>query len=74
MEAETGKERNRIVHPRDEELRGIARMTSELLEAGAEVVVNVNNHYRGCAPSPLNGSWPAGGCQVGEAGRVQHQR
>jgi uncharacterized protein YecE (DUF72 family) len=61
IEAETGKEWNRIVHPRDEELQGLARMTSELLEAGAEVVVNANNHYEGCAPLTIERFLACGG-------------
>lgn len=50
MEEETGREWNRIVHARDDELKGVARMASELFNSGAEVYVNVNNHYEGSAP------------------------
>jgi uncharacterized protein YecE (DUF72 family) len=50
IERETGKRWNAIVAPRDEELKGIARMTNEILESGIDVYVNANNHYEGSAP------------------------
>jgi uncharacterized protein YecE (DUF72 family) len=50
IEKETGKEWNRIVHPRDDELAEVARMTAGLLDAGLDLYVNVNNHFEGSAP------------------------
>ena len=50
MERETGKRWDQIVVPRDEELKGIAGMTHELLGAGLDVYLDVNNHYEGSAP------------------------
>ena len=50
MERETGKRWDTLVVRRDEELRHIVRMVEELLAAGVEVFLNVNNRYEGCAP------------------------
>lgn len=50
IEAETGKSWDRIVQPRDEELASIAEGAAALVEAGASIYVNVNNHYEGSAP------------------------
>ncbi len=50
IEQETGKRWDRIVAARDEELAGVATMTSALTESGVNVYVNVNNHYEGSAP------------------------
>jgi uncharacterized protein YecE (DUF72 family) len=50
MERDTGKQWNRIVVERDDELQAIAAMTQELLVEGADVYLNVNNHYEGSAP------------------------
>jgi uncharacterized protein YecE (DUF72 family) len=54
MERETAKQWDRIVVPRDEELRAIADMTKELLSEGVSVYVNVNNHYEGSAPLSIH--------------------
>jgi uncharacterized protein YecE (DUF72 family) len=50
MERDTGKQWNRIVVERDDELQAIVAMTQELLAEGADVYLNVNNHYEGSAP------------------------
>ena len=50
IEAETGKRWDRRLHPHDDELGGIAAMINDMLRRGAEVYVNVNNHYEGSAP------------------------
>jgi uncharacterized protein YecE (DUF72 family) len=50
MERETGKRWDRLVIPRDEELGAIVGMTQELLGAGLDVHLDVNNHYEGSAP------------------------
>ncbi len=41
---------NRIIQPRDEELKLIAEIIKDLLEKKIETYVNVNNHYEGSAP------------------------
>ena len=50
MEKETAGQWDRLVVVRDDELKTIAGMTEELLEAGVCVYLNVNNHYEGSAP------------------------
>jgi uncharacterized protein YecE (DUF72 family) len=50
MEQETGRAWDRLVVERDDELRATVGMTRELLEAGVDVWVNVNNHFEGSAP------------------------
>jgi len=50
IEKDTGSQWNRIVTPRDGELAAIVGMTRELLDAGVDVYLNVNNHYEGSAP------------------------
>lgn len=50
MEEQAGKRWDRLVVQRDDELRQIAAMVQELLDAGVEVYLNANNHYEGCAP------------------------
>jgi uncharacterized protein YecE (DUF72 family) len=50
IEKETGKRWDRIVAPKDDALSGIATTVAELLHAGVDVYVNVNNHYEGSAP------------------------
>ena len=54
IEEETGKQWNRIVHARDEELSQIAAMTARFLDLGMTVYVNVNNHYEGSAPLTIS--------------------
>lgn len=50
IEALTGKAWDRRAAPKDEELPRIAGMVQDLLRAGTNVYVNVNNHYEGSAP------------------------
>jgi uncharacterized protein YecE (DUF72 family) len=50
IERQTGKEWNRVVAPKDDELPELADMAVEMLAAGRDVYVNVNNHYEGSAP------------------------
>lgn len=50
IERQTGKEWDRIVAPRDEELAAIVEMVKGLLARGLTVYLNVNNHYEGSAP------------------------
>jgi len=54
IEKRTGKRWNQIVDPKDEELREVVGMVTELLERGADVYVNVNNHYEGSAPLTID--------------------
>lgn len=41
---------DRILAPRDEELRGIAEMVRDMGSRNLDVYLNVNNHYEGSAP------------------------
>jgi uncharacterized protein YecE (DUF72 family) len=50
IEQRTGGEWNRIVEPKDEELKKIIAMILELLDRKVDVYLNVNNHYEGSAP------------------------
>jgi uncharacterized protein YecE (DUF72 family) len=50
IEKLTGKEWNRVVAPKDEELVAIVEMVETLLARGLTVYLNVNNHYEGSAP------------------------
>lgn len=50
MEDQTDKRWDRIIEPKDEELRAIVEMIEKLVERGSDVYVNVNNHYEGSAP------------------------
>lgn len=54
IEKKTGKRWNQVVDPKDEELPGVAAMVGELLDHGADVYVNVNNHYEGSAPLTID--------------------
>jgi uncharacterized protein YecE (DUF72 family) len=53
MEEKTGSSWNRIVEPRDAELGTVAGMVRRLLKGGHDVFLNVNNHYEGSAPLPI---------------------
>jgi hypothetical protein len=50
IEALTHKSWDRIVLPKDDELPGIVEVIEDLLDAGLDVYVNVNNHYEGSSP------------------------
>ena len=45
-----GKQWNRVVAPKDEELAAVIDVIRELLNRDVEVYLNVNNHYEGSAP------------------------
>lgn len=49
-ERQTGDSWGALIVRRDDEMAGIVGMVRELLEAGVDVYLNVNNHYEGCAP------------------------
>ena len=53
IEKQTGKQWDRIVAPKDEELTAIIDMIEALLARGLTVYLNVNNHYEGSAPLPI---------------------
>jgi uncharacterized protein YecE (DUF72 family) len=50
IEKQTGKQWDRIVAPRDDELTAIVDTVEDLLARGLDVYLNVNNHYEGSAP------------------------
>jgi len=50
IEKQTGSVWDKVAAPKDEGLKAVATMIRENLEADVETVVNVNNHYEGCAP------------------------
>jgi uncharacterized protein YecE (DUF72 family) len=50
MEEKSGGKWDRLLVHRDDELRDLAIMTTELLICNVDVIVNVNNHYEGAAP------------------------
>lgn len=49
IEKLTGSKWNRIAAPKDESLKSIAQIVVKQTEQKRQVVVNVNNHYEGCA-------------------------
>jgi uncharacterized protein YecE (DUF72 family) len=53
IQAITGNTWDRIVEPKDDELRLIADIVKDLAGSGVEVYLNVNNHYEGCAPATI---------------------
>jgi len=54
IERQTGKQWNRIVAPKDEELAAIVTMIRDLLSHDVNVYLNVNNHYEGSAPLTID--------------------
>lgn len=54
MENKTGRVWNKIVEPKDEELEKVAEITNYLSSQKADVYINVNNHFEGCAPLTIN--------------------
>jgi len=53
IEKTTKKKWNKIVAPKDDELRGISQLINKLHEREIEIFVNVNNHYEGSAPKTI---------------------
>ena len=53
IEKKTDGKWDRLVEPRDDELRRIADVVKDALDAGADVYLNVNNHFEGCAPRTI---------------------
>jgi uncharacterized protein YecE (DUF72 family) len=49
IEKLTGEKWDRIVAPKDESLRSVANIVEQNVGQGRQVIVNVNNHYEGCA-------------------------
>ena len=54
IEKMTGDRWDRIVEPRDDDLRAVADIVKDIAGNGAEVYLNVNNHYEGCAPATID--------------------
>ncbi|MBN1360895.1 MAG: DUF72 domain-containing protein [Sedimentisphaerales bacterium] len=50
IEARTGGQWSEIAEPKDDGLRATAALISENTDVAIDTVVNVNNHYEGCAP------------------------
>ena len=50
MEKATGESWDRIVAPKDEELRRVVDMINDMRGRSLTVYLNVNNHYEGSAP------------------------
>ncbi len=50
MEERSGELWDRIIEPRDDELRAITALVQAMLSRGVDVFLNVNNHYEGSAP------------------------
>jgi uncharacterized protein YecE (DUF72 family) len=53
IEEMTGKRWDERVAPKEDELKEVAAMVSDLLNEGVSVYVNVNNHYEGSAPRTI---------------------
>ena len=49
IEKLTGEKWDRIVAPKDESLSSVAHVVEQNVGQGRQVIVNVNNHYEGCA-------------------------
>lgn len=54
IEKKTNEQWNKIVEPKDDELKIIAELTKILLNKKIDVFINVNNHYEGSAPLTIN--------------------
>ena len=50
IEKDTGNKWNKVVSPKDPELRNIADVLKDLENRGIKVFLNINNHYEGSAP------------------------
>lgn len=54
IEKQTGKNWDRIVASKDNELSSLAQLIAKLNEKDVTVYVNVNNHYEGSAPLTIS--------------------
>ena len=54
IEKLTKKKWDRIAAPKDESLRSVAQIMSKQIKQKRRVVVNINNHYEGCAVLTIN--------------------
>ncbi|MFZ5572899.1 MAG: DUF72 domain-containing protein [Thermodesulfobacteriota bacterium] len=54
IEADSSGKWNQIIAPKDTELSGISSMIREMIQGGAHVYLNVNNHYEGSAPKTID--------------------
>ena len=50
IEAQSGNRWDKIITPRDDELKDIATIIKKLEQEQVEVFLNINNHYEGSAP------------------------
>ena len=50
IETKSGGKWNKIIEPKDSELKSIIKMIELLLNSGNDIYLNVNNHYEGSAP------------------------
>jgi uncharacterized protein YecE (DUF72 family) len=50
MERASGESWNKIIRPRDAELKEIAEIAKQIVSLGQRLYINVNNHYEGSAP------------------------
>ena len=50
IEGKTNKFWDTIIEPKDNELKNIVRMLTDLLSKNVDIYMNVNNHYEGSAP------------------------
>jgi uncharacterized protein YecE (DUF72 family) len=50
IEKMTGKQWNKVVNPKDEEIADILETIARLLRRRVDVYLNINNHYEGSAP------------------------
>ena len=54
IEKLTKKNWDRVAAPKDESLKSVAEIVDKHIEQKRQVVVNVNNHYEGCAVLTIN--------------------
>jgi uncharacterized protein YecE (DUF72 family) len=50
MEKKTGKQWNKIIAPKDDQLNDIAEIVHYFNKKQTDVYLNINNHYEGSAP------------------------
>jgi len=50
IEKKAGKRWDKIVSPQNAGIDTVAGIVKEQVKKGKKVIVNVNNHYEGCAP------------------------